>query len=45
MKQILQKGNVQQTQVCLPPQHLLTSTQNSERQGDTNDSKGAMLSH
>jgi ribosome maturation protein Sdo1 len=32
IKQILQKGNVQQTQ-------------NAERQGDTNDSKGAMLSH
>lgn len=61
IKQILQKGDVQTTQVrhditlsdraiqcCLQSSNIervLTLLQNSERQGDTNDSKGAMAAH
>ena len=60
IKQILQKGDVQTTQVrhditrptvvnhCQQSRALeqtLTWQQNSERQGDTNDSKGAMAGH
>jgi hypothetical protein len=51
VKQILEKGDIQSSEVCHFEHEVLLhtpcwlSTQNPERQGNTNDSKGSMQAH